>query len=346
MSMLKDLFDCKFGRKIPENFANQNIDYESALRDEIKRIAGTPKMLRRNGAELFDLLEANAEEVLPRKVDALIGTFAEVIQVGNKDILRFRSVRGKQRGKSYVTRATAAGVYETFRLDSEYVELIPHAYGAAGIMDFERYLNGDEDIMDLYNVILEGMLDRIFEEIQKCLIASYNDTGRPAANKVAANNFDGAKMAGLIQTVSAYGAPVIYCGPQFAATMVNVISDAQGNAKLSDQDITDYRDFGYIGKFAGAPVVVIPNSFLDGDNAKLAFNPRFAYVIPAGREKIVKVALVGDTHMKYRENEDWSMEIQYYKKIAVGIVSQPIYWGIYYISGIDAGGWDNTGIGD
>jgi hypothetical protein len=34
------------------------------------------------------------------------------------------------------------------------------------------------------------------------------------------------------------------------------------------------------------------------------------------------------------------MEIQGYKKIGVGIVSAPNYWGIYYNSGIDAWGHD------
>jgi hypothetical protein len=106
------------------------------------------------------------------------------------------------------------------------------------------------------------------------------------------------------------------------------------------QEIDEIRENGYIGKFAGAPVVVIPNSFEDENNDKLVFDPRFAYVIPAGKEKIVKVALVGQTIIDEWKNTDRSMEIQGYKKIGVGIVSAPNYWGIYYNSGIDAWGHD------
>lgn len=340
---IKQLFDCVMGRNIPAEFANQNIDYEAALRDEINKLWGNYYDRKANAPQIYALLAENAEEVLPKKVEAMIGAFADVKQYANNDRLVYKVTRGKLRGKTYVTRCTESGVYDTFRLDKDSVELVPHAFGGAGIIDFERYLDGDEDIMDIYETILDGMLDRIFEEIQGCLTASWNDSGRPAANKVAANTFDPAKMANLVATVSAYGTPVIYCGPQFAATMANVLAVGT-NAKMSDQDIADFREMGYIGKFAGAPVVVIPNGYADENNEKMLFNPRFAYVLPAGREKLVKVALIGPTIIDEWRNTDRSVEIQGYKKVAVGIVTQPNYWGIYYNSAIDAGGFDNTGI--
>ena len=336
---LKQLLDCVMGRNIPTQFSNENIDYEAALRDEIKKLAGTYSLYRRNKYEIFDLLAQNAEEVLPRKVIELIGAFAEVGQYGNNDRLSFRIKRGAQRGKQFVTRATESGVYETFRLDHDYVELNSITVAGAGIIDFERYLDGMEDIADIYNIIVEGMTTAIFREIQGCLAASWNDTGRPARNKVSANTFDYQKMAQLVQVVSAYGTPVIYCSQLFAAQMVNVINTPAG-LKVSDKEIDEIRENGYIGKFAGAPVVVIPNSFEDEMNDKLVFDPRFAYVIPAGKEKLVKVALVGQTIIDEWKNTDRSMEIQGYKKIGVGIVSAPNYWGIYYNSGIDAWGHD------
>lgn len=336
---IKQLLDCVMGRNIPTEFANENIDYEAALRDEIKKLVGTYSLYRRNKYELFDLLAQNAEEVLPRKVLDLIGSFAEVAQYGNNDRLVFKVKRGAQRGRQFVTRATNSGVYETFRLDYDYMEVYSHTIGGAGIIDFERYLDGLEDIAEIYEIILDGMMTEIFREIQKCLADQWMATGRPANNKVSANTFDYQKMAQLVQVVSAYGAPVIYCSQLFAAQMVNVINTPAG-LKVSDKEIDEIRENGYIGKFAGAPVVVIPNSFEDEMNDKLVFDPRFAYVIPAGKEKLVKVALVGQTIIDEWKNTDRSMEIQGYKKIGVGIVSAPNYWGIYYNSGIDAWGHD------
>ena len=336
---IKQLLDCVMGRNIPTEFANENIDYEAALRDEIKKLVGTYSLYRRNKYELFDLLAQNAEEVLPRKVINLIGSFAEVAQYGNNDRLVFKVKRGAQRGRQFVTRATNSGVYETFRLDYDYMEIYSHTIAGAGIIDFERYLDGLEDIAEIYEIILDGMMTQIFREIQGCLADQWNNTGRPANNKVSANTFDYQKMAQLVQVVSAYGSPVIYCSHLFAAQMVNVVSTPAG-LKVSEKEIDEICKNGYIGKFAGAPVVVIPNSFEDETNEKLVFDPRFAYVIPAGKEKIVKVALVGQTIIDEWKNTDRSMEIQGYKKIGVGIVSAPNYWGIYYNSGIDAWGHD------
>ena len=219
------------------------------------------------------------------------------------------------------------------------MEVYSHTIAGAGIIDFERYLDGLEDIAEIYEIILDGMMTQIFREIQGCLADQWNNTGRPANNKVSANTFDYQKMAQLVQVVSAYGAPVIYCSSLFAATMLNVVATPNG-PMVSDKEIDEIREQGYIGKFAGAPVVVIPNSFEDETNEKLVFDPRFAYVIPAGKEKIVKVALVGQTIIDEWKNTDRSMEIQGYKKIGVGIVSAPNYWGIYYNSGIDAWGHD------
>ena len=120
---IKQLLDCVMGRNIPTEFANENVDYEAALRDEIKKLVGTYSLYRRNKYELFDLLAQNAEEVLPRKVLELIGSFAEVAQYGNNDRLVFKVKRGAQRGRQFVTRATNSGVYETFRLDYDYMEI-------------------------------------------------------------------------------------------------------------------------------------------------------------------------------------------------------------------------------
>lgn len=339
MSMeLKQLFDCAIGRNIPTEFENQNIDYEAALRDEVKKLVFDARSFRRNGREIFDLMEESVDQVLPVKVQEVLGAFSEVLQFGNNDAIKFKRRLGHNRGKQYVTRSTAAGVYDTFRLDEEAFELRPYVYGGGAIVDFERYLDGVEDIMEVYDILMEGLMDRIYEEVQGCLLASYNDAGRPARNKVAVNGFDAVEMASLLNVVSAYGTPVIYCSAPFASSITNIISNGD-NVKMSDEDIADFRRQGYIGKFAGAPVIVLPNSFIDEENEKAVFDPRYAFVIPAGKEKIVKIAMVGQTIIKQVENEDWSMEIQMYKKLAVGVVSRPNYWGIYFNSAIDSMGW-------
>ena len=102
----------------------------------------------------------------------------------------------------------------------------------------------------------------------------------------------------------------------------------------------EVREQGYIGKFRGTPVVVLKQSFTDEYNTKRVMNPSFAFVIPAGKEKMFKVILEGGSaFFKEVENEDNSMELQAYKKMGVAMVSTPNYWGIYYNAGIAAEDW-------
>lgn len=340
MNTLEMLMKGALGKKVPAEFATENYDYESALRDELRKIAGTRRQFERNKYDVFDLLSEAMDEVLPQKVISTVGMFAETRQVPQGTRLEFTITRGKQRGRQFVTRATESGYYETFRLDRDRIDLTPKAIGAGGIMDFERYLDGAESIADIYEVITDGIVDEIFRMIQECLLASWNATGRPAANKVVATSFDAVAMVKLCNTVAAYGSPVIYCSPQFAAEMVNAIV-YNTETKISDTDMQEVRDRGYIGKFRGTPVVVLPQSFDDETNSKLTMNPSFAYVIPSGKEKLVKVGMEGESFFKEYDNRDNSTVLQAYKKVGVAMVGTPNYWGIYYNSGIDAQGWED-----
>ena len=342
---LLTLMNGVFGRKVPAEFAAENYDYEAALHDELTKLLCDENgrlnryKFERNKYDLFELLSQNLEETLPQSVSAALDFFTEVIQVPQGSRLEFRVTRGKQRGKQFVTRATESGNYEAFRLDRDRFDVYPVAIGGSGIVDFERYLDGIENITDIYEVINEGMVDRIFEMVQETLLQTWKLAGRPAANKVKVNNFDPAAMVKLCNTVAAYGSPVIYCSPEFAAEMVNAII-YNSTTKISDQDMVDVRERGYIGKFHGVPVVVMPQSFTDETNTKLAMNPCFAYVIPSGKEKIVKLGFEGSPYFREWEHEgDNGVQLQAYVKVGVGVVTTPNYWGIYYNGGIAAGGW-------
>ena len=291
------------GLKVPTEFSVDNYDYKRALADELQKMVGSRTLWEKNKYDLFALMSETLDEVLPQKVNDAIGMFAEVIQVPDGTRCEFRVMKGKQRGKQFVTVAAEAGQYEAFRLDRDRFDVYPIAVAGAMKTDFERYLEGLEDIAVGYEIIMDGMLDRLYEMIQGCLLKSWNMAGRPAANKVAVSAFDASALRKLCNTVAAYGAPVIYCSREFASEMANYLV-ANNTTKLSDQDMTDVRERGYIGKFFGTPVVVMPQSFTDETNTKLAMNPCFAYVIPAGREKLVKVCMEGEARFREKVGED------------------------------------------
>lgn len=337
---LKVLMNGVFGRKVPAEFAAAEYDYESALRDELKKLLCDEKgkfnryQYERNKVDLFELLSNNLDEVLPQSLTSALDMFTEVIRMPQGSRPEFYVTRGKQRGKQFVTRATESGNYETFRLDRDRFDLHIFAIGGAGRVDFERYLDGIESITDVYEVINEGMVDRIFEMVQEMLLSAWNKM--LPKNKVIGTGFNPVAMKKLCNTVSAYGSPVIYCSPEFAAEMVNAIT-YNNTTKISDDDIKDIRERGYIGRFQGVPVVIMPQSFTDETNENLVMNPAFAYVIPVGKEKMIKLMFEGQSYFREWDNHegDNSVTLQAYTKVGLALVSPLNFWGIYYNSNLD-----------
>ena len=345
MNNLKVLMNGVFGRKVPAEFAAADYDYEKALHDELAKLLCDENghlnryKFERNKYDLFELLSQNLDEILPQSISAALDMFCDTMRVPQGSRPEFRITRGKMRGRQFVTRATPSGNYESFRLDRERFDIYPVALGGSGYIDFERYLDGLDSITDIYEVITQGFVDRIFEMVQEALLQSWKLAGRPARNKIVVNNFDAAELAQLCNTVGAYGSPIIYCSPEFAAELANAVI-YNSTTKIAEQDVIDIRERGYIGKFHGVPVVLMPQSFTDDSNTKLVMNPSFAYVIPAGKEKIVKVVFEGNSYFREWEHEgDNSVQLQAYLKVGVAIVSTPNYWGIYYNKAIDADGW-------
>ena len=218
-------------------------------------------------------------------------------------------------------------------LDEKTFEIKMGAVGGAATIDFCRYLDGAEDMAELMDIIVEGLSDAIFLEVQKALIASLNVT-RPVATVVDQNGFDTDKMFKLCALAKQYGnGAVIFAPSEFVAAMgadAIVPIPASGNygGVYHPQDIDAIHNTGYVNLFRGTPIVQIPQSYVDETDTKVWIDPSVAYVLPTGGEKVVKVVLEGETQIKDHNNYDNSMEIHVWKKMGCAILSYN-NWGIY-----------------
>ena len=334
---LKDLALHSVRGTAPENYTVGTVD--DALRGEIAKMCDSVNNFMRNRYDIYDIIITTADEIVPNKVIDVMGIFAEIKSVpqGQKALFK-RGMVGRNRAKKFLTQVGLSGLYETFRLDNETFELGAHAIGGAASIDFERFLDGAENMADLMDIITEGLTDAAFGEVQKCLIAAAEAVGRPAANKVSTDKFDGEKMFKLVTTVKAYGGnAVIFAAPEFIGAMgadaiVPAIAGVAQGVYHQD-DIDAIHKTGYIKIFRGTPVVEIPQSFIDESNTKTWINPQFAYVLPAGKEKVVKIVFEGNTQVRDLNNADGSMEIHTYKKMGAAILTHH-NWGIYQNTGI------------
>lgn len=319
----------------PANYQVENVN--EALRDAFKDLAGSVNQFMKNRYDIYEIMIETADEIVPNKVIDAVGRFAEVQVVGQGQKALFKRSLGRNRAKKFLTQVGLSGVYETFRLDKTTFEVPAMAIGGAVTIDFERFLDGAEDMAELMDIITEGLTDSVFIEVQKALKAAINATGRPDANKVSRNTFDAESMIKLINVVKAYGSnAVIFAPPEFVAAMgpdaiVPVGANYQGI--YHPQDIDAIHNTGYINLFRGTPIVQIPQSFIDETNTKTWIDPQLAYVLPTDGEKVVKVVLEGQTQVHDFTNRDNSMEIHVYKKMGAAILTHH-NWGIYQNTGI------------
>ena len=319
----------------PATFSVENVN--EALVDELNQLAGSINQFMKNRYDIYEILIETADEVVPNRVIDALGAFAEVkvVEQGQKAV--FKKKVGRTRAKKFLTQVGLSGVYETFRLDSTTFEIPAHAIGGAVTIDFERLLDGAESIKDVMDIMTEGLIDSVFLEVQKALRGALNATARPAVNKFSQNNFDGAEMMKLINVVRAYGqGAVIFAPPEFVAAMGPdaIVPGGTGvQGVYAPQDIDSIHEKGYVTMFRGTPIIQIPQSFVDENNQKTWIDPRLAYILPTGGEKVVKVVLEGDTQVNDFKNRDNSMEIHVYKKMGAAILTH-YNWAIYENTGI------------
>lgn len=328
---LKELALHSVRRTAPAEYSVENVD--EALRDGFRELCGSINEFMRNRYDIYEIIMKTADEVVPNKVIAGMGIFAEIQRVpqGQKAIFK-KGKLGVNRAKKFLTQVGLSGVYETFRLDSDTFTLEGKAIGGGATIDFERMLDGAENMADLMAIITEGLTDAAYGEVQKVLKAAAEDPARPAANKVSTNGFQGDKMFALMTTVKAYGGSVvIFAPPEFIGAMgpdaiVPVGANYQGI--YHPQDIDAIHNTGYINIFRGAPIVEIPQSYIDETNTTTWINPQYAYVLPAGKEKVVKIVFEGNTQIYDDRNRDNSMEMYVYQKMGAAILTH-YNWGIY-----------------
>lgn len=321
----------------PTNYAKEEVN--GALCLAMNELAGDLNQFMKNRYDIYAIIIETAEQYVPQRVISELSMFADVVNVPQGQTAEFKRKLGRNRAKSFLTQVGLSGVYETFRLDADKVSIRAHAVGGAARIDFERFLDGYETMTDLMEIINEGLVEAVYCEVQKALQAAYGAAGVPERNRAATNGFDAAAMQRLIGTVKAYGAgAVIFATPQFVEAMgpdvIVPASVAGTQAIYHPDDINDIHTKGRISMFRGTPIVEIPQSFVDENNDAWVIDPHFAYVLPTGGEKVIKVVFEGTTQIYDWKNKDNSMEIHTYKKMGVAIMAYN-NWAIYVNYGVD-----------
>ena len=317
-------------------------DVKETLRAELKILAPNKYEYERNKVDIFQIIQEAYDEVLPQYVGSFIGQFSEIKSVPNGQKASFIVKRGRRRAKTFVTEVGLAGVYEAFRLDVDTFEVSAKAYGGATYVDFERMLDGSEDLVEPLQLLLDGLEEAIYRELLKALIAATQNSDMPVANIASTTSFDANEMQRLCTIAKNYGggSAVIFATPEFVQEMgpdaigmpvygpyalpaIPVAGQQPGYATpvYNPNDIASIAATGYITSFRGTPIVQLPQAFVDENNDTYQVPPQYAFIFPAGNQKIIKVVFEGDTDVRDWQHRDRQMEIEIYKKFGVAILT-------------------------
>ena len=298
------------------SFGEEKLSYQAmndTLRNELQEIAGTYSLYRENKNKVFALIEQTIDDVLPAKVMAQYAQFAEIktFKQGEKPIFTQKITQAaKRRAKQFIGKVGLAGLYEVFKLDGKSYEVTTNALGGAAAIGFEEFLDGRVNFADVLDIVMAGLDECIYIEIEKQLIGAVANV--QTANKTSQNNFDEKEMDRLIQIADSYGAKSdIYCTYEFAATMV------PSEGWISNEMKNDKWNNGYLANYKNHRVIVLNQSYEDETNTKKVIDPSYAWIIPSGADKPVKIAFEGQTIVDEYVNYDRSREVQVYKKVGV-----------------------------
>lgn len=296
-------------------------EINEALRSELNELLNVPSnsQFRHNRELAFSLIAEVVDEVLPKRISDALNQFAEVKQVDFGDKVVFTKRMGRVRGRNFVTRVSPAGLYETFKMDTEIIDLPMKAMGSAVRIDLTEFLEGRVQFEELIAIITEGMEDCVYRELLEALMSLKSDSVLPANNVREVNGFDAHQMGALISISRAYGNPTIFTSEAFAQQMLPNV------AMATEAQKAEYAANGFIGTFNSAKIITLPQSFWNTMNTtEAATLPQgMCWVIPSDLQKPVKLGLEGTMQTKEIEDDAWGRQMHFFKKMGVAVMANP-----------------------
>lgn len=285
---------------------------EGTLRKELFELCGTRSGFEAHKYELFALIASEIDTPMAREIGNVFGDICEVgtFAANEAPVFKYKKDPRHLRARRFAVLGSSAGSYEVFKLDGESsIQVKMSAITDACQIALNDFLTGRVDWNEMLEAFRQGMEDRIIDAVNGCMAAA--EKNLPAANKASTTNFDPSAFEKILAVVSAYGTPVVSCTEAFARTIT------EGYQWASEAEKLARRNVGYVANYKGAKIAIMPQTFKDADNSVKAVDDSKAYIFPMGAGPMIHIALQGDTQLRDVQNEDWSTEIQGFRRFGV-----------------------------
>ena len=264
----------------------------------------------------FALIEEAVDEILPKKLQAVLGDYAEVKSFARDAEVLFNIDKiGKNRAKLTISKGSRGGIYRAARLDSKYFGVSTSVWTVAVYVTLEEIILGTMSLGELFANILEGFEEATYKEVFEALAHGAPATGHGRITPATCPKADlGATLDQVLPKVKQYGVPTIFGSFEGLSDLENDGS----NYHPELEDMKDRRQYGIIRLYKGVRVVELPNYLVDDSNEKWIYDRNLVFVLPSGA-KPVKVALKGEMYIKKNEQAVGSEKWEAHKIMGIGV---------------------------
>jgi hypothetical protein len=304
------------------NFADVQSAAKNALNTFFQEISGenSIRALRYNSREIFAIIDEVIDEVVPAQIQDMTAQFAEVRRFARNEKVEFvipTTYGSTRRQYTAVRRSARGGVYRAYRLDGKVLDMEMYPWAVAYAVTLEDLLTGQRTIAELLSIITNAWVERIFRDVVDALFTAA--AAAPSANKASGSSFNSATFDDVIEVVSAYGSPFIFGFRKSIAKIINVTLTNTGGAVMADLD--DIRRQGFVQIYKGIPVVMMPDYFLNLNNAPFVFEQyRDTLLVLPANERPVKVAFKGEGYTQEIQQATGGIEYQNHQIVGMTVL--------------------------
>lgn len=285
------------------------------------------KSMRKNKAEIFEILEETLSILVAEGIDTQFSDFAEIRNLSAGDTNVFR-IPNHELFK-VATIADGHNSLRRQRLDSSEMTVGVSTKGVKIYEEFHRFLAGRIDWVDMVNRVARSYNQQVSNDVYSAIYNSFSVLTAPFSLSSAYNESSLIDMAQHVEA-AAGGAGVTVFGTK--KSLAKVATDA--STKFVSNDMMNQRQkLGYFGTVAGMELREIKQAH-DVGTFNWAINDSFLLVVPNVGDKFVKIVNEGDAIIVDQDGSnraDFQMDYTFIMKSGIAVMKSAQY-GIFRLS--------------
>jgi hypothetical protein len=312
------------GRGSVSNYSNTDAD--QALRKALLETIGTDKIdykvMRRDGAKVFEILEVAIDSLVTEGLTNQFDDFVEVRNLAWGDSNVF-TVDDPELFE-VATISDGNGSIRRQRIDNGVFTVTTKTKAIKVYEELVRYLSGRINWPNLVQKVADSYGAQIKKDIYDALFASYDNLGTDYA---VTGSFSETALNTMVAHVEASsGKEALILGTKAALALCT-------SAAPSDNMKDTKNNLGFYGTLNGTRMLKIPQAHKAGTNT-FALDDASLIVVPTLNDKMIKLIFEGDSLIRENmtANADMSIEYEFVKRAGVAVVPASRY-GIMKISG-------------